>query len=244
MAKSASGKGTSAAMATFPARRPNLEQVIGSIAPQVDELYLVANNYEKGALKDIEKGNVRVIYPPRDLRDTGKFFQSFPDSQFVLLCDDDIIYPPDYVDTLKEEYRRFEHLTPIIGVHGVTYSDFFDGHPGARIVHVFSQKLKERCFVNQLGTGTVLCKGYQMPSFEFMATSAKFVDLRFAAHCERNGYHRICIGRETGWMKEIKGGGSLFESFTKTWAPEIVREAQAIAGLRLLPQSGLLSDGA
>jgi hypothetical protein len=229
-------------MATFPGREEILAETVGSIAAQVDVLHLVFNEYAAAGLKAPRlPKNVTAVFPKDDLKDTGKFFVSVEEDDYVFLCDDDIVYPPDYTAALMAKYGRFEHLNPIIGVHGVTYVDVFDGNPASRVVHVFAQALKRDCFVNQLGTGTTLCRGRQMPTFEFMKTSARFVDLRFARHCQRNEYPRICIAREGRWMNELKAGPSIFESFTTNWATEIVRECQEIAGFRFLPRDDLLA---
>ena len=52
------------------------------------------------------------------------------------------------------------------------YSDFFDGTTSARLVYPFFVELASHKLVNQLGTGTLHCKGFQMPSFYFMETSS------------------------------------------------------------------------
>lgn len=230
-----------AVMATFPARKRFVGEAIASLMRQVDQFYLVANQCNKRELERLVPKGTEVIIPPKDLKDTGKFFVKVEPDDYVILCDDDIIYPPDYVERLQSVYKEFEHLKPIVGVHGVTYSDFFDGNPAGRIVQVFHQVMPGHCFVNQLGTGTLLCRGTQMPEFAFMETSSKFVDVRFAVHSQRKGYPRICIARSGGWMKEIQTGDSLFENFTKTWPAAVTREAQEIAGIRFLPAK---ADGA
>ncbi|MFO1151152.1 MAG: hypothetical protein U1E62_22475 [Alsobacter sp.] len=223
-----------AAMATYPGRGRAVVDAVTSISSQVDEVLLVANEYSAGNFFSVPN-NVKVIFPETDLKDTGKFCGSYDDQDYVILCDDDIIYPEDYVDVMLSKLEKYSGQGAIVGVHGVIYSDFFDGDPGSRIVHVFSQGLKNDVYVNQLGTGTVACRGSDMPSLEFMVSSARFVDVRFAAHCHRLGLHRVCIAREAGWMKEISTGVSLFDSFTITWPSNVTAEAQEIGGLRFLP---------
>jgi hypothetical protein len=229
---------TIAIMATYPGRADTVAEAASSIATQVDQMYLVLNQYREEPSAGAFPKNVHFIFPEDDLKDTGKFYHRPNPDDFVFLCDDDIIYPDDYVEVLRQKWAEYSDYSPIIGVHGITYSDFFDGDPQARIVHVFSQALAEDCFVNQLGTGTIVCRGFQMPEFEFMKSSARFVDLRFALHCQNNGYNRICVARDKNWMKEMQTDTSLFETFTKTWDPQIVREAHLIAGFRFLPQLG------
>jgi hypothetical protein len=229
-------------MASFPARIENLFRSVPSIARQVDKLYLILNEFGQAPSNLELPSNVEAIIPKADLKDTGKFSVKTNESDVVLLCDDDIIYPPDYLHVMTERLLRYEPLKPVIGIHGVTYPDFCDGEQAARLVHVFTQSLSQDTFVNQLGTGTVACRGFQMPDFEFMRTSARFVDVRFAVHCEQRGYPRICIAREKGWLSEIKTGPSLFETFTKGWPIDVVREVQVIAGINFLPHDKALRE--
>lgn len=228
-------------MASFPPRIGNLALSIPTVSRQVDKLYLILNQFNEVPSSLSLPSNVEVILPPDDLKDTGKFVVHVQSDDFIFLCDDDILYPNNYVINMKSKLSQYEQLNAIIGVHGVTYPDFFDGAQNARLVHVFTQNLHGDSFVNQLGTGTVACRGFHMPSFEFMRTSARFVDVRFALHCEMQGYPRICVERQKGWMSELKAGPSLFETFTKGWPIDVVREVQAIAGFRFLHQNALLT---
>jgi hypothetical protein len=221
-------------MASFPPRRENLALSVPSIARQVDRVHLVLNEYHESADSLAMPVNVEIVLPRDDLKDTGKFAVPVHPDDFVFLCDDDILYPVDYCVVMKDKLAAYAKLKAIVGVHGVTYPDFYDGTPAARLVNAFTQALPDDAFVNQLGTGTVACRGYQMPEFEAVRTAARFVDVRFAVHCERLGYPRVCVAREKGWMSELKGGPSLFETFTKEWPIEVVREAQCIAGTRFL----------
>lgn len=232
-----------AIMATYPARKEIVPRVVESIARQVDLLHIVCNEFSDVPDSWQLPDNVRIEFPVEDIKDAGKFFCPAEPDDFVVLCDDDILYPPNYVGTLIERWYSYESYNPVIGVHGVTYSDFFDGDPQARLVYVFNAPLSADTFVNQLGTGTVLCRGYQMPSFRFMQGSERYVDLRFAVHCHNKNYARICIARKKDWMQEIRLGESIFETFTKSWSPDIVREVQPIAGFRHLPKATLLPQG-
>jgi hypothetical protein len=229
---------TFAVMATYAKRMSYCPKAVESIIGQVDRLYIVANEMTKSEIRRHVGKEAHVVIPATDLKDTGKFFIPFSADNDVVLCDDDIVYPPDYVSQMRFVHSEFQQHSAVIGVHGVTYSDFFDGAPDSRVVNVFHRALDTRRYVNQLGTGTVFCKGFQMPTFSFMETSARFVDLRFAVHCHRKGYPRICINRPEKWLQELDTGDSLFETFTREWPSHVTREAQEISGMRFLPNGG------
>ncbi len=228
-------------MATYPARKiETLCASIASLHAQSDKINLVLNEYTQAPPELAQFSKVNAIIPSEDLKDAGKFYPITGAEDDIFLCDDDILYPPNYCELLMQVYARFKNYNPIIGVHGVIYSDFFDGTTSARLVYPFFAELASHKLVNQLGTGTLHCKGFQMPSFYFMETSQKFVDLRFAVHSFRHNYPMICMARGDQWMQELPTDTAIFSSFTKLWEPHIIKESQEIGGfakinLELLP---------
>lgn len=222
-----------ATMATFPARKEVMLKAIETVVDQVDRLYVCANGYDGG----LDAGpKVEFHYPDRDQKDVGKFVFDVAATDLVFLMDDDISYPADYTETMAEHLDRYSALDGIVGLHGVTYTDLFDGNAANRSVQVFHRSLEQDIFVNQVGTGTVCCWGRQMPDKAFMEGSERFVDVRFAVHQERSNRPRIAVARQSGWLTEIDGEGeSIFSTFTKTWPTDVVREVQEIAGYSRLP---------
>ncbi len=223
-------------IATYPAREEAMPIALERIAPQVDVINLVLNEYQYIPKSLARFENVNPIIPFDDLKDVGKFYPKIDDKDdFYVLMDDDILYPDNYVEKLRLTYDKFADIKPIIGVHGIIYSDFFEGLPASRLVHSFDKALAHDSLVNQLGTGTMMLKGWQMPSFEFMETSQRFVDLRIAIHAFRHKFPMICMEREKDWMIDMQTSESLFGTFTKYWPANIVAEAQEIAGFAKIP---------
>ena len=228
-------------MATYPARKiETLCAAIASLHDQADKINLVLNEYSEVPVALSQFAKLKAIIPDNDLKDVGKFYPLTGTDDDMFLCDDDILYPADYCQKLSARYDQFKQYNPIIGVHGVIYSDFFDGTTPARLVYPFFRELQSNKLVNQLGTGTLHCKGFQMPSFYFMEDSQKFVDLRFAVHAYQNNYPMICTSRPENWMQEMETDVAIFSSFTKSWEPKVTKESQEIGGfakinLSLLP---------
>src|SRR5215813_913034 len=137
-------------MATYPPRASYLPLVASRIAPQVSRLNLVLNGFEEvpSALSSIP--NLVPILPDRDYKDLGKFVGLADPEDIVILCDDDIVYPDNYVDIMSRHLELFGDMEAIVGIHGIIYSDFFDGDPLARIVYLYHQGLSTHRLVNQL----------------------------------------------------------------------------------------------
>lgn len=229
-------------MATFPSRQNStLQQVITSIAVQVDILNLCLNEFTEIPEWLSNFPNVNAFIPDIDYKDVGKFVVQPAESDDVFYVDDDIVYPQDYVSYSQSILKKYETLNPIVGYHGVIYADVFDGNPQSRNVLSFRTRLASHKVVNQLGTGTVHCKGWQSPSLQYMRGSELFCDVRFAAHSLEHDWPMICVARQAGWMKDLEADNSIFDGFTKTWPIAVTREVQGIAGYGRLPLRAVAS---
>lgn len=220
-------------MGTYPARRQVIIEALNTLLPQVDVLNLCLNNYDviPNELIGIEKLNCFI--PTEDYRDVGKFVvNGFNENDDIFYVDDDILYPADYVERMMKYRESIKHLHPIIGLHGVIYPDVYDGHVQSRVVFTFNKEQKKSRVVNQLGTGTVYCKGYQAASFDFMNGSQKFVDVRFAVHARNNNWPMISISRAGNWLREVKTEETIFSTFTGCWPLDVIKECQLISGYK------------
>ena len=107
------------AMATMPSRLPYLQKSIRSIIEQVDELKIYCNGFEElpdlGGI-DIDYGKIEMYLGP-DLGSAGRFFWAELNRGYYITIDDDLEYPPNYVEYMiskVEEYKR----QAIITLHG------------------------------------------------------------------------------------------------------------------------------
>lgn len=217
-------------MATFPARRDIIIDVIQSIYQQVDLINICLNEFSSIPRELAKFHNLNPVIPQTDYKDVGKFIHQIDRNASYILVDDDIIYPSDYVSKLKYFYEKFENLNVVVGTHGVIYTDIYNGSFKSRKVFSFRQSLDKVRVVNQLGTGTVYLKGHQLPSLSYMDGSQQYVDVRFSRYLYENDISLLCIPRESNWQKEISVENSIFSSFTKKWSNNILKEVQKISG--------------
>lgn len=217
-------------MATFPARKDMVIDVIKSIHNQVDRINLCLNEFISIPKEYAKFSKLNPVIPQKDYKDVGKFIHPIELDKTYILIDDDIIYPPDYIDILQSYYDKFSDLNVVVGTHGVIYSDIYNGSFKARKVFSFRQALDKVRVVNQLGTGTVFLKGSQLPPLSYMEGSQKYVDVRFSKYLYEKGISLLCIPRKANWQKEISVEESIFSTFTKQWPTEIIKEVQVISG--------------
>ena len=209
---------------------------------------MVLNEYSTPLAELNDIANIRQVIPPRDLKDVGKFMPDVSQAKFVFLIDDDILYPPDYVRRSLNQIATLGPRRAVWGYHASTYLrpafalrakqiralvNWYRGRPDlVRQVSFFERALERAMFVDQLGTGTVICRGSDMPPFTFMESSAKFVDVRFAGWCHGSGLDQIALPREAGWLKAVRHDETIFSEFTLHMPDHVVREIRGFAGER------------
>lgn len=238
-------------MATFPPRRSKLDIVISSIAPQVDQMNVVLNEFDSVPEEFSAPENVIFHIPETDTKDTGKFLPDVGDAEFVFTLDDDIHYPADYIE---KTIAHVETLGPDPFVAGYHASWYLKSKPGlfselkrrARLLiwpnHMaryremihFATACNEAICVEQLGTGTLVMRGKHYPGFSAMQSSQKFVDVRFAAICHNAGLPRVCLPREAGWLEPIDFsencmGGDIYTDFTSSYPEHVTDEIRTFA---------------
>ncbi|MGF1462340.1 MAG: hypothetical protein ACFB2Z_04095 [Maricaulaceae bacterium] len=221
-------------MATFPKRIDVLEETVRALSGQLDKLNVVLNEFSEPPRFFKRYANVEPIVPDRDYKDVGKFLPDISGAEFVVLVDDDIQYPPNYVSVLREQYERLKKRMPrafVLGVHGTTYADIFTGGQKARNVYVFWRALNEPKLVNQLGTGTCFLPASLQPPLTFMDASQRYVDVRFARYQFEHDVDLVCAQREDGWMRDAPGEReTIFQDFTRVWPAHVTREVQTFGG--------------
>lgn len=218
-------------MTTFPARLDTLQSSLDTIVRQVDRVNLVLNEYSEVPKFLSNYASVNPIIPETDLKDTGKFYPETAPSDYVFLVDDDILYSSNYVSLLRERFDECTDKNIVVGLHGTIYRIPTKSLRDRQRLD-FRASLRSNTYVDQLGTGTVLTRGRNMPDFDAMKTSQRFVDVRFASWCFKNDISLMAVARKRGTAKQIKiKSASIYGSFTRNSPENVLAEAQEFAGL-------------
>lgn len=207
----------SACIASYPPRREKLREVVARLLPQVDQLHVYLNEYEE--IPDFlrhSRISVELGGTARNLRDNGKFhfMQKLP-TGFVLTVDDDIAYPPDYVETLVRKVEFYERRA-VVGLHGTIFAKPIRNYFRGRTVYHFEHEIGNDVVVNQLGTGTVAFHTDLLrPDIgEFKTTG--MADVWLALACKRLGVPMVAIERPAGYLQSLGvEETTLFREFRK-----------------------------
>ena len=141
-----------AALATVPRRRRSLQLVVEALLPQVDALGIYLNEWpDVPAFLAHPKVIVARSQDHGDRGDAGKMFWAGQAGGYYLSCDDDILYPPDYVARTVEGIERYERRA-VVTWHGFRYRLPYRGHR-KRDIYQYMHALPEDLRCHGGGTG-------------------------------------------------------------------------------------------
>ena len=196
-----------AAMATFPGRSKILPDAIKSIINQVDYLFIYLNNFNE--VPDCIKHNkqcdkiVYILDSASEYRASAKFFWAKKYDCYWCICDDDIIYPKNYVSKMKSKLDSYGHDT-VIGVHGGIYKRNVEEYCYAREkVFEFMEPLERDTRVHVLGTGTVFLHASALSKTDW-SRLLKYPtenDEVFSLIGKKAGTTFICTARPANWLR-------------------------------------------
>lgn len=215
-----------AAICSIPVREQALLSTLSSLMHQVDRVYLYLDNYARPPeyLQSMRRVTVLRSQDHPGLRDNGKFlmFNEVLAEQrgapfYWFTCDDDIVYPSDYVHTLLQQLAAYEQRA-VVGLHGVVVDETPKRYFRHRYVyHYENTTLRHARLVNNLGTGTVAFHSSLFGSIDPYAwPQGGMVDIYFSVLCARQGIPMVCVPRHAGWLKtlaETEGTPSLIGEF-------------------------------
>ena len=101
-------------------RYPSSLQCVMSLKGQVDKLYLTLNNFDDIPV-ELKQDWIDVLYVGENTNSEGSFLHmKMVDGEFHLIsCDDDIVYPPTYVQDFLVAYSK-EDPNTVLTHHGKT----------------------------------------------------------------------------------------------------------------------------
>ncbi len=203
-----------AGVATIPSREATFRQMLASVADQVDRLHVYLSGHV-GYLK----GLPNIVQHKVDgdpYGDAGKFIgldDAYTRKGYYLTFDDDLLYPPDYVETMIdgiERYRRKE----VCSFHGRSFENLpiQNYYRGATQRHYCLRDVARDEQVDVPGTG---CMGFHTSALELSMEdfpSRNMADVHMAVALRCQGVAAVCLKHADGWIKhlDIDHGKSLY----------------------------------
>jgi hypothetical protein len=195
-----------AAMASQPRRAGFLPEVLGALLPQVDQIAIFLNGYEKppGIVLELERsGRLRYELSRENLGAEKKFRWAGEWEGVYCTTDDDMIYPPDYVARMVEAVERWQGRA-LVACHGRTY------RPRARSVHdvmpgsvgLFYARIDQAHWVNHAGTGVMAWDARKLRVPTEWAEQ-NLADMQMAVWAQQNKVPIWLLAHQAHWLKSL-----------------------------------------
>ncbi|PAU73002.1 glycosyltransferase [Vreelandella alkaliphila] len=148
-------------IASIPQRVNCLEQTVQSLISQVDKIGVFLDKYS--VVPEFLKNNEKITYKmssdfPAEIGDAGKFYWVDNHEGFYFTCDDDLIYPENYIERITKKIQFFDYPV-VVGWHGSVilepFANYYD--KDSRRVFSFGAPRPYDTPVHILGTG---CMGF------------------------------------------------------------------------------------
>ena len=226
---------TIVSISSVASRADLLEKAFASLAPQADEVNVYLNGYEAvpaflahpAVAQTVRSSEAGWRGPECKLWfvTPGKGAARGADDIHVM-CDDDIVYPPDYVRAMRHALERRPGTAAC--VHGAIFKSPFRTYIGSRRVLSFQRALAVDCRVHAAGTGTRAYRIGDIPmdlDRDFPVPTR--IDPTFAGLAKQRGVAIWAIARPDGWLRALPVPGP---SIQKDRARDDSRESAMIQG--------------
>ena len=191
-------------IASVPSREPSLRNVVGSLLHQAGRINVYLNGYaETPEYLDHPKLVVARSQEYGDVGDAGKFFWLGSDADYYLTCDDDILYPPDYVARTIAAIERYGRRA-VIGWHGALLDEPFSDYYATRTILSFYRECKFDTPVHVLGTGAT---GFHVSTLEIAFPdfhAPNMADIWLAAKGQRAGVPFIVCAHQANELRPLE----------------------------------------
>lgn len=190
-----------ASMATFPERLEAMQDVVKAILPQVDKLKVYLNGYE-AVPEFLNHEKVEAILG-EDLGDAGKFYRNEEWDGYVICIDDDLEYPPNFVDGLLHGIEKYKRQA-VVSYHGRTLkatpiASYY--RKSCEALYRCLSELKKDQVAHILGTGVM---GYHSstirPAIEDFP-KPNMADIWLGLKAQREGVPMVVLRHQEGYIR-------------------------------------------
>ena len=202
-------------IATYPPRLNSLKLVVASLYDQVDEIRICFNELTREEVPDFFKIIQGIVpyFPEENLTDNGKFIsldKLKKNPEIYFSCDDDLIYPPDYVEITKEAIKQYGI---IISHHGRQLKGmgkpYYTGHRAFPCLG----KIDEDVRIDVAGTGvTAFDTRYFHPKGLANNKHQRMADIIFSLEAAKQEKRIGVIKHDYGWLKHIDHEENIYKT--------------------------------
>ena len=189
-------------LATMKEREESLKQVVKTLLPQTDKLNIYLHGYDvvPSFLKN-KKINVVLEKDEGDRKDNDKFFfMKDIKSGYHIICDDDLIYPQDFIKRLIRNCKKYGNKV-VVGYHGRVFDRLpIATYYGDSIGYPCLDTVKEDTAVDIIGTGCLCYHSNLKIKIDYTLLESFMSDIHFSLYCKKNNIPMIVLKHEKGYI--------------------------------------------
>lgn len=201
-------------IASIPSRLGSLKDVIGSLYPQVAAIYVMLNGHTEAPSIEDPLKKINYVFLDNTLGDCAKLWDIDKREGFVLLADDDLIYPHNYAQYMLAKYHQ--HPKSLITLHGKSYH-----YPATRSHGGYSERY--HCLhtvtgdhkVQVGGTGVMLLNTADIKLDIGRCLRKNMLDLWVGLLAKEQGVPIWVVEHRIGWLKYTNPQETIWTSQTK-----------------------------
>jgi hypothetical protein len=197
-------------------RIDSLVKSLESIIDQCDVINVSLNSHEGDIPEILYHNKVNLILSDNSLGDAMKFYMLDKSNGYYLTIDDDLIYPPTYVNDTIKKCKEFNNKK-VVTYHGRSFSSFpiFSYYKSATERYACLNKVDKDVKVQFGGTG-VMCfhtSLMKIPINYFQ--NPNMADVWVGKYCIENNIDIICLKHDEGYIKYIPQKTTIYDLESK-----------------------------
>lgn len=195
---------TTANFATWSARKHSIDRAIDSVIDQVDIVRVYYNDYTPKKRKDI------IQYVGKgDVTDRGKFY-GIGSNEIAVTCDDDLMYPPDYIESTLE--RMQDYPGHVVSYHGRKLKGKGLNYYREHEVYHCLKPLAEDKKIQVPGTGVLAFNTNDILPDIINYPYDKMADILMGLECKKKSVPIVCLKHNFNWLTVLTNKYSIYEN--------------------------------
>jgi len=185
-------------------REKALKIVVESLLPQVDQINVYLNGYKEiPEFLEHERITVARSQDHGDNGDAGKFFWAEHVQGYHFTCDDDLIYPPNYVSHMIHKIEGYGRQA-VVSVHGAFIRKVVTTYLESRKVYHCLRKMPQDYSAHVLGTGAMAYHTSTIRLAPHHFHGPNMADIWVALQGQYQKVPFITVAHSATWLKLIK----------------------------------------
>ena len=217
-----------AALASIPSRKRTLKKVVDSLIDQVDMVYIYLNGYERvpSWIKKSDKITHVKSSEHGDRGDAGKFFWCEEVDGVFFTCDDDIIYPENYVSNALRELSRIKNRA-VLSHHGCTLARGASHYHRDKKLYPLRSKQNKARPVHVGGTGCMVFHTDLMRPLRDWFKLTNMADIWIGLKCQELRIPIIMIPHDGAEFKILTPPFTIYDATAHGDGTELDRSAES-----------------